>query len=85
MASYNLKKRKDCGIREHERYHLFIIYEDKQVNLHRKDTFSKTHLLNRYIMLNIKKETNRNLITSLADIVFHRTAFVFVTPLKQFS
>ena len=34
---------KGLQVREHERYYLFIIYEDKQVNLHRKDTFSKTH------------------------------------------
>lgn len=31
-------------------------------------------------MLNIKKETNRNLITSLADIVFHWTAFTCACP-----
>jgi len=65
----NKKTRKAC---EHERYHLFIIYKNKQVNLHRKGTLSKTHLLSRYKVRMKKKTIKKNIypVLPILDFLF---------------
>lgn len=51
---------------EHERYHLFIIYKNKQVNSHRKDTLSKIHLLISIVFKHKKKIGREEIVNKLS-------------------